>query len=151
MRNFIDLPQQAGDRRHIGNVPPHMISLLINEIGNCDRMHVVIAKDTQSAQRIFTEYQALSPARDIWYFPDWETLPYDYFSPHQDIISERLALLNQLRHRQHGVVIVPASTLMQRIAPPAFIAGSVWQVKVHDQWDPICEREKLIQAGYQAV
>ncbi len=151
MHNPIERPQQSGDRRHIGNVPPSVISLLIHDVIDKDRINLIITKDTQSAQRIFKECQALETCEDVWYFPDWETLPYDYFSPHQDIVSERLALLNQLHTRQHGVIVIAASTLMQRIAPPAFITGSVWQLKVHDHWDPIGERTKLMQSGYQSV
>ena len=147
----VEPPQKPGDRRHVGNVPANMVSLFIHNTIDQDRVNLVIAKDTQSAQRIFKECQALGSTTEVQYFPDWETLPYDYFSPHQDIVSERLARLNQLRTQRNGTIVVAASTLMQRIAPAAFIAGNVWQLAVHDKWDPVSERKKLIEAGYQAV
>jgi len=68
-------------------------------------------------------------------FPECETLPYDHFSPHQDIISSRLATLNTLKKEQQSVLIVPVSTLMLRTAPASFIYGSTINVKVGDILD----------------
>ena len=68
-----------------------------------------------SAEQIHHELQFFLPDITIRTFPDWETLIYDSFSPHQDIISERLEILNQLSLLQTGVIIIPANTIMQKL------------------------------------
>ncbi|MGA9852321.1 MAG: transcription-repair coupling factor [Gammaproteobacteria bacterium] len=84
-------------------------------------------------------------------FPDWETLPYDLFSPHQDIISERLAALAQLPDMHRGVVVIAAGTLMQRLPPPAYILGGTFLLKTSQQLDLEVMRARLIAAGYASV
>ncbi len=61
---------------------------------------------------------------EVLQFPDWETLPYDLFSPHPDIVSQRIATLYRLPTLKRGVLVVPVATLMQRLAPRSYIAGS---------------------------
>ena len=86
----------------------------------------VITADASDAQRLLEELRFLRPTCAAP-FPDWETLPYDTFSPHQDLISERLATLWRIsqRDKDNGadVVIVPATTALYRLAPPSFLAG----------------------------
>jgi transcription-repair coupling factor (superfamily II helicase) len=88
-------------------------------------------------------------------FPDWETLPYDSFSPHQDLISERLATLWRInqRDKQHGadVVIVPATTALYRLAPPSFLAGYTFEFKQGQKLDEAKLKAQLTLAGYQHV
>ena len=84
-------------------------------------------------------------------FPDWEMLPYDIFSPHQDIISERLATLAQLPDMQRGIVVIAAPTLMQRLPPPAYILGNAFLLKVGDKLNPEAMRQRLTAAGYASV
>ena len=84
-------------------------------------------------------------------FPDWETLPYDAFSPHQDIISERLATLVELKQRQRGFLIVPVTTLLQRITPASFLAGAHFSLTEGQQFDRDAERLSLESAGYVAT
>ncbi|MFX8868133.1 hypothetical protein ABTM84_19360, partial [Acinetobacter baumannii] len=68
-------------------------------------------------------------------FPDWETLPYDRFSPHPDIVSQRLATLNRLPALKRGIVVVPVQTLMQRLAPRRHVVGGSFDVKVGQRLD----------------
>ncbi len=88
-------------------------------------------------------------------FPDWETLPYDTFSPHQDLISERLATLWRIQQRDKetgaDVVIVPATTALYRLAPPSFLAGYTFHFKVKQKLDETRLRAQLTLAGYSHV
>lgn len=110
---------------------------------------LVIAPDSRTANEFA---QALAVfGQDATLFPDWEVLPYDRFSPHQDLISARLALLWQLPRRADGIVLAAAQTVLQRIAPPHFIAGQGFVLKKGDRLDPHAYRDQLIAAGYLAV
>ncbi len=114
---------------------------------------VVVTEDTATAQRLETEnrfYLGHTPC-PILHFPDWETLPYDTFSPHQDIISERLHTLGQLPTLEHGILFVPVATLMQRLAPPDFLNRHSLQLQTGDQFDIENWRLKLEKAGYRYV
>lgn len=84
-------------------------------------------------------------------FPDWETLPYDAFSPHQDIISERLSTLQNLRQAIHGVLTVPVSTLMQKVPPVSYLDGACFEFACGQTFDVADQRLRLEAAGYQSV
>ncbi|MGB1302134.1 MAG: CarD family transcriptional regulator, partial [Pseudoalteromonas tetraodonis] len=116
-----------------------------------DNLVLIVTPDTPSALRLETELEYLLPDNPVMIFPDWETLPYDHFSPHQDIISARLATLNTLKNEQQSVLIMPVSTLMLRTAPASFIYGSTLNFKVGDRLDTHALRENLEQAGYMHV
>ena len=94
---------------------------------------------------------AWDSADEILRFPDWETLPYDAFSPHQDITSERLACLQQLRDNPRGILIVPAATLLQKIAPTSFLDGACFDLRRGQVFDTENQRLRLESAGYQAT
>ncbi len=110
---------------------------------------VVIAADSRTASELAQALSLFGVESQL--FPDWEVLPYDRFSPHQDLVSARLAQLWQLPHQRQGVFLVAAQTLLQRIAPPAFIAGQGFVLKKGDRLDPHGYRDQLIAAGYLAV
>ncbi|GAA0408474.1 transcription-repair coupling factor [Cocleimonas flava] len=84
-------------------------------------------------------------------FPDWETLPYDVFSPHEDLISDRLKTLSQLSSIEHGVLIVPVSTMMQRLAPVDYIRANSLAFKVGDKLNIEVFRRQLDESGYRNV
>ena len=96
---------------------------------------LVITNDMNSAHRLELEAKFFlgEDKRPVLHFPDWETLPYDTFSPHQDIVSERLETLHQLPDFKQGLLMVPIATLMQRIAPRAFLEGNTLILKTGDQ------------------
>ena len=99
------------------NLPKGSLSLsLSSAITASQKTLVIITPDTLSAERLQAEL-AFFNHHTIIYFPDWETLPFDYFSPHQDIISERLAALYQIPNMQNGTIITTVSTLMHRLPP----------------------------------
>ncbi len=87
----------------------------------------------------------------IYCFPDWETLPYDPFSPHIDLISERIHLLSILPHLQQGIVVVGAHTLLNRLPPPQFIEAHRFSLKLGDKLNLTEKRQRLTEAGYHHV
>ena len=126
---------------------------LASLITNVTRPILIIAPDNLSVSRLMEELQFFRTQDDspILLFPDQETLPYDHFSPHQDIISERLATLYQMPNLQHGAMITTINTLMQRLPPKDFIDGHSFMLKVKDKLNIDIFRTRLGNAGYHAV
>jgi transcription-repair coupling factor (superfamily II helicase) len=118
-----------------------------------DGLTLVICADTNQAiqmeesLRFFSAGQAL----EVLHLPDWETLPYDTFSPHQDIVSERLATLNRLRDDGKRILVVPVTALMQCTPDPAYLAQMSLALKAGQTLDASAFRRKLADAGYVAV
>jgi transcription-repair coupling factor (superfamily II helicase) len=114
---------------------------------------LLLTHDTPSALRLEQELASLNKQEKlpICLFPDWETLPYDTFSPHQDIISQRLATLYQLSRMDKGIVIVPISTLIQRLAPKQYIEANSLIIKKGDKKDLHQLRQNLEASGYRCV
>ena len=146
------IPHQAADRRDWRNLPGSSASLSIAAAlqakpGAC----LVITQDSITAEQIRNEVEFFLPETPVLAFPDWETLIYDSFSPHQDIISDRLRTLNELPTLDSGVVIVTANTVMQKLAPPQFILGSSLMLSVGQKLDFAQMRRKLEAAAYRYV
>ncbi len=115
---------------------------------------LVVARDNQSAHQIEADLHTLLGAGatlPVLPFPDWETLPYDQFSPHPDIVSQRLAALHRLPTLARGVVIVPVQTLMQYVAPLKYIVGGSFDLAVGQRLDLAAEKRRLESAGYRNV
>lgn len=115
---------------------------------------VAIVPDTPSAMRLTEElrfYAGPSGAHRIYQFPDWETLPYDVFSPHHDIVSERLATLYHLPDIDDGVIVVPVTTIMARLAPRSFLLGNIFLLGRGERLDLNATRLRLESAGYRYV
>lgn len=110
----------------------------------------MVTPDTATAQRLESTLRFFASV-PVLPFPDWETLPYDSFSPHQDIVSERLRTLRRLQDAADGIVLVPINTLMQRLPPNDYIAGRVLTLRTGMTIDREGFREKLSRAGYRAV
>jgi transcription-repair coupling factor (superfamily II helicase) len=119
------------------------------------RLTAIVTADATDAQRLIDEMAFFAPALRCALFPDWETLPYDTFSPHQDLISERLATLWRIQQHDKDtgadVVLVPATTALYRLAPPSFLAGYTFQFKVKQKLDEAKLKGQLTLAGYQHV
>jgi transcription-repair coupling factor (superfamily II helicase) len=112
---------------------------------------VIIAPDTLTATRLEYELRFFHNEENIIHFPDWETLPYDQFSPHQDIISERLAALAKMPELTQGAIVTPISTLMQRLAPREYLEGNTFILHAGQKFDLHAARERLTRAGYRFV
>jgi transcription-repair coupling factor (superfamily II helicase) len=112
---------------------------------------VVFCAEAQEVERLQAEVLAFAPTLKVAVFPDWETLPYDHFSPHQDLVSERLATLWQLSNGQTDVLILPVSTALYHLPPVAYIHGSSFVLQVGMCLDVESLRRNLIQAGYSLV
>ncbi|WP_027852536.1 transcription-repair coupling factor [Marinobacterium litorale] len=147
------LPNGPGDIKRVGQVTGSATGLFIERLSaTCDAPIVLICQDSERAARACSEIGFYTDDRlPLQLFPDWETLPYDNFSPHQDIISTRIETLYKLPEMQHGVLVIPATTLMQRIAPASFVSGNSLWLEKGQTIDPDKMRERLVDAGYQLV
>jgi transcription-repair coupling factor (superfamily II helicase) len=112
---------------------------------------VVVTRDTQRAHALEDELRIFAGSLPVLHFPDWETLPYDVFSPHPDIVSQRIATLYQLPNVKRGVLVVSAATLMQRIAPRTHITGSGLMLSKGQKLDLATEQRRLEASGYRHV
>ncbi len=111
----------------------------------------VVAASAQDADRLVEEIAWFAPALRVCLLPDWETLPYDQFSPHQDLVSERLATLYTIQRGEFDIAIVPAPTALVRLCPPSYVAGRSFLMKAGERISLEKLREQLAIAGYQAV
>ncbi len=119
--------------------------------GSRDRLLTVITANALDAQRLLEEIPWFAPDLKVRLLPDWETLPYDSFSPHQDLVSERLATLWSVRQGECQVLLVPASTAVYRLAPPAFLAAYTFSFKKGERLDAEQFRAQVTLAGYHHV
>ncbi len=111
----------------------------------------MLTADSQSAERLEQELRFFAPDLPVLQLPDWETLPYDVFSPHQDIISQRVAALYQLPELRRGVLVVPITTALHRLAPAKFLLGSSLVLDVGQKLDVEQMRSRFEAAGYRCV
>jgi transcription-repair coupling factor (superfamily II helicase) len=112
---------------------------------------LILTQTAQSAERLREELAFFAPELRIYLMPDWETLPYDSFSPHQDLISERLATLYQITRQAFDVVIVPVTTALYRLPPPGFIAAHTFFLRQGAHLAADALRKQLSLAGYTHV
>ncbi len=115
---------------------------------------LAVTPDNQQAHQLENDLRVLAGSDsglDILPFPDWETLPYDSFSPHPEITSQRLATLHRLPQIHKGVVVVPVQTLVQRLAPLAHIVGGSFNYARGEKLDLDAEKRRLESAGYRNV
>lgn len=125
----VDIPTQPNDHKILGNVLTGADALAVSEIAEqYDGLTVVVTPDTKSSVRLSQVLPDLT-SQPVQFFPDWETLPYDSFSPHQEIISSRLSALFHLQNTKKGIFVLPISTLMQRVCPPKYLQHNVLLIK----------------------
>jgi transcription-repair coupling factor (superfamily II helicase) len=111
----------------------------------------VIASTALDAQRLLEELAWFAPKLRVCLLPDWETLPYDQFSPHQDLVSERLATLYRIQRGDFDIAVVPAPTALVRLCPPAYIAGHTFFLEQGARLDLERLKTQLVTAGYEHV
>ena len=115
------------------------------------RMLAVVSADALAAQRLTDEIPWFAPGLRVALLPDWETLPYDPFSPHHDLVSERLATLYRVSRGECDVLVVAATTALYRLAPPSYLAAFTFFLKQGERLDVAGLRAQLALAGYQHV
>ncbi|RMG29413.1 MAG: transcription-repair coupling factor [Gammaproteobacteria bacterium] len=146
------LPVRPGERRRWGCLPGDALALALAEALHPDRLLLVVAPDMPSVERLGEQVPFFAGERlPVLRFPDWETLPYDRFSPHQDIVSDRLETLARLPGLRGGILLLPVATLMQRLSPPEFLQAHTLVLEVGERIDVEAFRARLDQAGYRAV
>lgn len=147
------LASNPGEQVYWENLQGASIGLALhNVINHANRPLLIIASDSLSASHLIDELHFFGDhATGLYHFPDWETLPYDQFSPHQDIISERLAVLNRASSLQKGAIITTVDTLMHQLPPKGFIEGQSFLLKIGEQLNIDIIRTKLTNAGYHSV
>ncbi|MGD2118351.1 MAG: transcription-repair coupling factor [Chromatiales bacterium] len=146
-------PAAAGERLQWGNTLGGSLSLsLAHVLAASQQTMLMIAPDVQTANRWQQEAAFFSDgAIDAVIFPDQETLPYDIFSPLPELTSQRLLALHQISQMQSGLVIVPISTLLQKLPPLEFIENNALILEVGQQFDLDSVRQRLQRTGYQNV
>ena len=112
---------------------------------------LVIAANARHASRMEDELRFFcAPGSYIEHFPAWETLPYDLFSPHPDIVSQRLRMLSTLPRLAKGIVVVDLETALQRLPPQTYIDAHAFDLSVGEVLDVGAFRDRLSGAGYVA-
>lgn len=145
------LPAASG-KQQWGNLPAASLPLAIAQAAQQAKgFTLLLTPDSQSAERLEQEIAFFAPELAVLQFPDWETLPYDVFSPHQDIISQRIAALYQLPQLKQAVLVVPITTALHRLAPTQFLLGSSLVLDVGQRLDVEQMRTRLEAAGYRYV
>ena len=115
------------------------------------RLKVVLTQDAEQALRLQTAWRFFRPHDTAVFLPDWETLPYERFSPHQDLVSERLSALWQIKSGAADVLFVPVATAMQKLPPVLFLAGRTFWLKTGQTLDIGRLKTDLVDAGYNHV
>jgi len=152
----MQLPRIAPGKRFVLPLPPGSAdALLLARLADAHKADgsstAILTADPADSQRLADELLFFSPALRVAVFPDWETLPYDTFSPHQDLVSERLATLWRLLQRDLDVVLLPATTALTRLAPTRFLAGTTFHFKQGTRLDEAALKAQLTLAGYSHV
>jgi len=148
------IPVKAGEIIQWGKLYGSALGLVLDRVvSQCENLVVVITEDTASAQHLNEQIEFYMPGSNLpqLSFPDWETLPYDAFSPHQDIISQRLETLYRLPQVRRGVLVVPVQTLMHRLPPRQYVQ----QRSLFLQQGQLLKleefRHQLVESGYESV
>ncbi len=135
----------------IGSADAALIAQTALRYRNQFSVMVIFCAQAQEAQRLVDEIPAFAPQLKTRLLPDWEILPYDHFSPHQDLVSERLATLYELLNGSCDIVLVPITTALQRLGPPHFLSGHTFFFRQGDRLNEAALKLQLQQAGYDPV
>ena len=145
---------KAGQQRAYWRAPASA-SALAFMLARCAHTHpglvLAVTRDTQAAHTLEADLRILAGDLPVLHFPDWETLPYDLFGPHPDIVSQRIATLHVLPTTRRGVLVVPVATLMQRLCPTGYVAARSLVVQRGQTLDLAHEQRRLQAAGYRHV
>ena len=144
-------PPPPGNRARSPLLHGSSDALAIAQLARARRPLAVLTAGAGDAQRLLEEVAYFDPGLRVHVLPDWETLPYDQLSPHQDLVSERLATLHQMMRRDFDAVIVPVTTALYRLTPLEYLAGRSFYFKQGERLAPDELRGQLVTAGYTHV
>jgi len=147
----LSVSQKFTVARPPGSADALFLAKLIQQEKPLGKQVAIITADAFDAHRLSEELPFFEPNARCVTFPDWETLPYDTFSPHQDLISERLSTLWKISQQDADVILMPATTALYRLAPPSFLAAYTFEFKVKQKLDEVRLKEQLTLAGYSHV
>lgn len=134
-----------------GSADAYALAQAANTLKAKSQMLLIVLANPTDAQRLQDEIAWFEPELRCRILPDWETLPYDGFSPHQDLVSERLASLHEITQGRCDVLLAPASTVLLRMAPPSFLAAYTFFFKKAEKLDEAKLKSQLTLAGYNHV
>ena len=137
--------------RPVGSADSALLAAHAEKLKAQGQLLAIITSEPADTQRLELELAFFAPNLRLAVFPDWETLPYDTFSPHQDLISERLATLWRILQKEVDVVIMPASTALVRLAPTSFLAATTFHFKQKQKLDEAALKAQLTLGGYNHV
>ena len=149
--DFFSIPAPSSSRIVLPPLAGSSDALALAQYAQKGAVLAVITANPADAQRLQTEMRWFAPHLKVHLLPDWETLPYDSFSPHQDLISERLATLYAASQGECDVLLVPASTALYRMPPPAYLAAYTFFLKQGTRLDVEKLRTQITLAGYNHV
>jgi transcription-repair coupling factor (superfamily II helicase) len=143
---------KAGERTLLPSYAGSSDALVLAQLANERKgLLAVLTASAGDAQRLLDELPWFAPGLKVRLLPDWETLPYDSFSPHHDLVSERLATLYAVTRGECDVLLVPASTAAYRFAPPAYLAAYTFFLQQGETLDADAFRAQMTLAGYTHV
>ncbi len=148
---LIPAPTRSGERLRWARPAGSADALALSRLAQSSRPLLVLTANASDAQRLTEEIHFFAPALRVRLFPDWETLPYDAFSPHQDLISERLETLYHISHDECDVVVVPVTTMLYRLPPTSYLAAYTFFLSKGDKLQSEQLRSQLTLAGYSHV
>jgi transcription-repair coupling factor (superfamily II helicase) len=126
-------------------------ALALSRLAAESRPLAVMSAHALDAARLLEEIAWFAPQLRTCLLPDWETLPYDSFSPHHDLVSERLATLYRINRGEFDIVVVPVTTALVRLCPPSYLASYTFFLRQNERLDAQALRQQLALAGYSAV
>ena len=141
------LPGKPHDARLAGSAD----ALALCRVAAASTPLAVVSATALDAQRLVEEIAWFAPQLRVCLLPDWETLPYDSFSPHQDLVSERLATLYRIQRGEFDIAVVPAQTALVRLCPPSYLAARTFFLEQRKPLDLEALRAQLAIAGYHHV
>ena len=156
MQFSLAIPAQ-GSTNQLPSMPPGLDSAALAQLAANLKKNktktplAIITANAFDAQRLLEEIPWFEPGLVVNLLPDWETLPYDHFSPHPDLISERLLTLYQISQNNCDVVIVPAATALIKLPPMAYLAANSFMLKKGQKLDVEALRQQCAEAGYHHV
>lgn len=146
------LPDKAGEVLHWRKLHGAASSLSVAALARREQPIIYVCSEAQHMPMVAKELAFFcGDDTPIYTFPDWECLPYDRVSPHPDIVSQRLLALHRLPTLTRGVLVIPVTALMQRLAPLHYIDTHTFNLRVGDDFDTESFRQRLINAGYYSV